>query len=215
MGELKVVYKLPEFGLFGLAGHRLKKEKDWHFQTASIPKHTGTASLVWNWNKAFLVKICISGPVYSLAGINGHVPSGSVAVSSLTQGVKSRLGQNLIAEFSSKKLRNHFQQGYWSLVLWSLGTDQEIQVMYQTTTGLSFYSGKTKASIHRTIKSFPELLQIILTTTLLKILQTKFYILVLVLEDELNHQFYTQAELTVSNTSQDDNCKNQQREGAL
>lgn len=26
MGELKVVYKLPEFGLFGSAGHRLKKK---------------------------------------------------------------------------------------------------------------------------------------------------------------------------------------------
>lgn len=39
--------------------------------------------------------------------------------------------------------------------------------------------------------------------------------IVLVLEDKLNHQLNTQAELTVSNTSQDDNCKNQQREGAL
>lgn len=87
--------------------------------------------------------------------------------------------------------------------------------MYQTTSGSSFYSEKTKVSIHRTIKSFPEFLQIILTITLLKILQTKLYMLVLVLEDKLNHQFYTQAELTVSNTSQEDNFKNQQREGAL
>lgn len=45
---------------------------------------------------------------------------------------------------------------------------------------------------------FPEPLQIILTTTLSKILQVKLYILVPVSEDKLNRQLYTQAELTVS-----------------
>lgn len=143
MGELKVVYKLPEFGLFGSAGHRLKKNQDWHFQTAPIPKHRGTARLVWNWNKTFLGKFCISGSVYSLAGIRRHVPSGSV-VSSLTWWVKPRFGENLIVEVSSKKLRNHFPVRYWSLSLWSLGTDQEIQLMYQITTGLSFLLRKNK-----------------------------------------------------------------------
>lgn len=97
MGELKVVYKLPELGWFGSAGHRLKDTKDWGFQTAPIPKHRGTARLIWNWNKTFLGKVCISGPVYSLGGINGHVPTGLVVVSSLTQWVKPRFGQSLIA----------------------------------------------------------------------------------------------------------------------
>lgn len=150
-----------------------KKNQEWHFQTAPIPKHRGTASLVWNWNITFLGKVCISGSVCSLAGIHRHVPSGSVAVSSLTWWVKPRFGQNLIAEFSSKELRNHFQVRYWSLGLWSLGTDQEIQGMYQITTGLSFLFRKTKVSIYRTIKLLPEHLQIILTTILLKILQVK------------------------------------------
>lgn len=69
--------------------------------------------------------------------------------------------------------------------------------------------------IYGTFESYPELLQIILTITLLKILQINLYILVLVLEDKLNHQLYTQAELTVSNTGQGGKCKNQQREGAV
>lgn len=74
-----------------------KKNKGWHFQTAPIPKHRGTTRLVWNRNKTFLGKVCISGPVYCLAGINGHVPSGLVVVSNLTQWVKPRFGQSLIA----------------------------------------------------------------------------------------------------------------------
>lgn len=70
--------------------------------------------------------------------------------------------------------------------------------MYQITTGLSFLFRKTKVSIYRTIKLLPEHLQIILTTILLKILQVKLYIPVLVSENKLNHQLYTRAELTVS-----------------
>lgn len=42
-----------------------------------------------------------------------------------------------------------------------------------------------------TIKQLPKLLGTILTTTLLKILQIKLYMLVLVFEDEMNYQLYT------------------------
>lgn len=42
-----------------------------------------------------------------------------------------------------------------------------------------------------TIKSFPKLLETTVTTTLLKILQIKLYMLVFTFEDEINYELYT------------------------
>lgn len=65
---------------------------------------------------------------------------------------------------------------------------------------LKFLLRKNKGlNIQVSTNLFSELLQIILTTTVLKTLQIKLYIFVHALEDKLNHQFNTQAELTVSN----------------